>query len=814
MRFQKQRSSDCHPKLAFIDAPQVSFRHYFSSYYFGTGCFVNHPNLVATATALISVLFIYLMLVAPARAADHAAQYVGVEVCAGCHQKETERWEKSHHALAMQKATPETVLGDFSGVSVQNFGVVSTFSRSGDKFMVRTDGPDGKLHDYEITFIFGIDPLQQYLIGFPGGRYQMLGLAWDTRPKAQGGQHWFHLYPNQKLEPGSLLHWTGRDQTWNYQCADCHTTDLKKNYNLSADTYATTWAGLGVTCEACHGPGSRHVAWAKSGSSHVPSDKSGLSDKVRMGLETWLKATDLGRWVMDSATGTAQRTEPLVSNQLDACAPCHSRRKLLATGLAPDTPFLDAALPSLLEAGLYHADGQIDGEVFEYDSFLQSAMHRAGVLCSNCHEPHAAKLRADGNALCAQCHLPERFDVTAHHKHQPGSAAAQCVNCHMPTKTYMVVHARRDHSIRVPRPDLSVSLGTPNACNQCHADRSAEWAAKAVATWYPNGRQNQSHYGTALHAGRTGAVDAERQLDQLILDKSQPAIARASGLLLLAPYASKASEPAIKAAITDLDPLVRMPVPRALPPTAPRAIVDAILPLLSDPMRAVRVEAARALAGIDPQAMTPEQRGAFTVAYQELITAELVDADRPEAHLNLGLIKVLHHQINEAEAEYRTALRLDPKFVPAMANLADLYRELGKDKEGEGLLRAAIAIEPQNAAINHSLGLLMARQHNYAEALPLLREAATLAPDNARYSYVYAVALNSIGSGTEATALLERTHKKHPTDRNVLVMLFTLERDRGDLAAALTHAQELAALEPNNPQIRALVDNLRSRLGR
>ena len=252
-----------------------------------------------------------------------------------------------------------------------------------------------------------------------------------------------------------------------------------------------------------------------------------------MGLEAWLKATDHGKWEMNPATGTARRTEPLASTQLNVCASCHSRRHLLAKGLAPDAPFLDAALPSLLIPGQYHADGQIDGEVFEYDSFLQSAMHKAGVVCSNCHEPHAAKLRAEGNALCAQCHLPEKFDVTAHHKHASGSAGAQCVNCHMPTKNYMVVHDRRDHSMRVPRPDLSVSIGTPNACNQCHADRSAEWAAKAVAEWYPNGRQTTPHYGTALHAGRTGAVDAERQLDQLILDKSQPAIARATALPLL-----------------------------------------------------------------------------------------------------------------------------------------------------------------------------------------------------------------------------------------------------------------------------------------
>ena len=777
-------------------------------------CLLNRSTWISAAIVAATISPANVMSVPAHAQTAIAAKYVGVEVCAGCHQTQAEHWKTSHHALAMQKATPATVLGDFSGVSIESFGVVSTFSRDGDKFMVRTDGPDGVLHDYEITHTFGIDPLQQYLIAFPGGRYQMLGLAWDTRPRDKGGQRWFHLYPDEKLQPGSRLHWTGRDQTWNYMCAACHTTDLKKNFNLSANTYATTWANLGVTCEACHGPGSRHVTLAKSGLSTAPADRSALSEKVRTGLEAWLKATDSGRWDMDPATGIARRSEPLVSTQLDTCAPCHSRRKLLAIGPAPDAMFLDVALPALLEPTLYHADGQIDGEVFEYDSFLQSAMHKAGVVCSNCHEPHAAKLRAQGNALCAQCHLPEKFDVSAHHKHSSGSTGAQCVNCHMPTKTYMVVHDRRDHSMRVPRPDLSVSIGTPNACTQCHTERSAEWAANVVATWYPKGRQTRPHYGTALNAGRTGAVDAERQLDQLILDKSQPAIARASGLLLLARYASTASEPAIRAAIVDPDPLVRMAIPRALSASAPRALIEAIFPLLGDPVRAVRVEAARALTGIDLQTMTPEQRGAFNSAYQELIGAEMIDADRPEAHLNIGLLRTRRQQLNDAEAEYRTALRLDPKFVPAMVNLADLDRARGMDGEGAELLRAAIAIEPSNAAIKHSLGLLLVRQRNYVEALPQLREAAALAPDNARYAYVYAIALSSIGSAAEATALLERTHKQHPTDRDILVALTTFERDSGNFAVALTHARELAVLEPGNPQIRQLVEDLRRRLER
>src|SRR5262249_591595 len=150
--------------------------------------------------------------------------FVGGQACAGCHAAEADAWKSSHHARAMQQATEATVLGDFGGTKVEHFGA-TTFSRSGDQFMVRTDGPDGALRDYEIAYTFGVYPLQQYLIAFPGGRYQALGIAWDSRPKEQGGQRWFDLYTDQQLKPGDQLHWTGRDQTWNYQCADCHSTN-------------------------------------------------------------------------------------------------------------------------------------------------------------------------------------------------------------------------------------------------------------------------------------------------------------------------------------------------------------------------------------------------------------------------------------------------------------------------------------------------------------------------------------------------------------------------------------------------------------
>ena len=605
-----------------------------------------------------SVLVGFLIIICPGRIAWPANEapptYVGAQTCADCHAAEADAWKKSHHALAMQSATAASVLGDFSGAQFEHFGVKTTFFRADDRFMVRTDGPDGALHEYPIAYTFGVEPLQQYLIGFPDGRYQALGIAWDSRPKKQGGQRWYPLYPDQELTAGNPLHWSGRDQTWNYMCADCHSTNVQKNFDLTANAYATTFSDVNVGCEACHGPGSRHIAWARAKTTGMT-----LPDDVRKGLIAWLNATDRGAWEMDGRTGIAKRTEaPTSSAILDVCGGCHARRKTIAAGNTAATPLLDGYMPALLEPGLYHADGQIDGEVFEIGSFLQSKMFHAGVTCTNCHKPHSGGLRVLGNGLCGQCHMPEKFESMEHHHHASGGSGAQCIGCHMPTKTYMGVDLRHDHSFRVPRPDLTQKIGVPNTCNDCHMEKSAEWTASAVARWYPNGRQTTPHYGLALHAGRMGTVDAENRLDALIRDPAGPAIARGSALSMLSRFITPTSEAAVKAAVSDPSPLVRMTVPRALPSNLSRSMVQMIAPLLTDANRAVRIETARGIAGTDPQMMTPDQRRAFTTDIAELVAAEMTDLDRPEAHLNLGLLDTKLGQATKAEAQYRTALRL------------------------------------------------------------------------------------------------------------------------------------------------------------
>jgi predicted CXXCH cytochrome family protein len=510
---------------------------------------------------------------------------------------------------------------------------------------------------------------------------------------------------------------------------------------------------------------------------------------------------------MNLDTGIAHRTTPAGSGELNACGGCHARRSVIADDATAATSFLDAYLPALLDPGLYHADGQIDGEVFEYGSFVQSRMYRAGVTCTNCHDPHTATLRVRDNTLCAQCHMPQKFDTVEHHHHQAGSAGTQCIECHMPAKTYMGVHRRRDHSFRVPRPDLSVKIGVPNTCTQCHADKSAAWAAQAIAAWFPAGRQTTSHYGLALQAGRSGTVDAEARLDALIHDASAPGIARATALRLLAPYATAASEPGIVASSSDPDPLVRRAVPATLAGHSSHRMVQTIASLLGDPVRSVRIETARALAGVDPRELTPAQQTAYDTALKELTAAEMVNADRPEVHLNLGLLAVRLGQADQAEAQYQTALRLDPDFVPGLVNLADLERMRGMDQQGATLLSKAIVIEPDNANAHFALGLLLVRQHD-PSAIKELRRANELAPNNARYAYVYAVALNSEGATEPAIALLERAHQQHPADPEILVALVSMAQQQGDRPRALRYARELAAIAPGDERVRMLVRRL------
>jgi tetratricopeptide (TPR) repeat protein len=724
---------------------------------------------------------------APAGPVAAAARYVGSERCGDCHAAELAAWRGSQHARAIQRASDTTALGDFDDARFRYGDVTSTFFRRDGHPWVRTDGPDGALGDFQVQYAFGVYPLQQYLLALPGGRLQALSIAWDARPAEAGGQRWFHLYPGERIDAHDELHWTGRQQNWNYMCADCHSTRVQKHYDAATDAYATTFAELTVGCEACHGPGSAHVDWART-HARVPA----------RGLTTALDERRGVAWTRDAATGQPRRSRTRTSQrEIEVCAQCHARRAQLAEDYRPGTPFLDAYRPALLGPELYHADGQQRDEVFIWGSWLQSRMHRAGVTCSDCHDPHTQKLRVPGNGVCSQCHLAIKFDSPQHHFHAPGAPGAKCTSCHVPATTYMVVDTRHDHRLSVPRPDLSISSGTPNACIRCHSDKSGQWAADAVARWYGLRGGSRPHFGEALHAGRHARPGAAAGLQALVQDAVTPPIVRATAVDLLAQYPSAAAGNLIEQALSDPDPLVRHAAVLAHQSYPPQAVVSALVPMLRDPVRAVRIEAASLLA---PMAHALPPGTAFDSAIHELESVQRGMLGQPEALLMLGNLSAVRGYAARAEDCFRKAIRLDRHFIPAYVNLADLARATQREALSEQILREGLQVVPKAPALRQALGLALMRQGRKDAALAEFAAAHAAAADEPRYAYVYAVALHDMGRRTEAIRVLADSARRGG-GRDVLLALAQFSAQDGDRAGAEAAYRALEAINPGDPAL-------------
>jgi len=668
--------------------------------------------------------------------------------------------------------------------------------------MVRTDGPDGKLADYPIAYTFGVVPLQQYLIEFPGGRYQSLGIAWDSRSEAEGGQRWFHLYPDENVDHSDQLHWTGRYQNWNMQCAECHSTNLKKGYDAATDSYQTTFNEINVACEACHGPASQHVAWAKQVQPPYAAD-------VDKGLTVKLQTHRQDAWQFaDGNAKIANRIKAVDESAMNSCSACHARRSTLTEDRASNKPLEDSHRLALLTQATYHADGQQRDEDYTWGSFRQSKMFQNGVTCMDCHEPHALKLRAEGNALCARCHNAETFDTERHHFHPVNSKGAQCMDCHAPKQNYMVIDGRHDHSFRLPRPDLSPTLASPNACNLCHQNRKPEWAAAAMDKWYGKHWRERPHYGTVLHGAVTQGVKALPALIELAQDTSKPAIVRATAIELSKPMMNPDLLLTARNWLKDADPTVRSVALDLLEPIDSLNRVLAAAPLLTDPIRGVRMEAARILADVPDEQLPADKRDARASAMQEYRAYLALNADWPTENVNLGNLELRQGHADAAIIAYQRALVLDPKFSGAYVNLADTYRQLGRDSEGERYLRQGLSLLPDAADLHHTLGLALIRKADHTEALSELAEAAKLAPDNARYAYVYAIGLNSAGNTKQALAVLKDADAHHPFNMDILNALISMQLEIRDVEAALVYAKKAAEALPDNKQIKQLVEEL------
>ena len=722
--------------------------------------------------------------------------YLGSERCADCHGAEYQAWQGSHHDLAMQKPTPETVLGDFNDARFRYSDVETRFFRRGDAFVVRTDGPDGKLTNYEVAYVFGVYPLQQYLLPLADGRLQALSIAWDARPAAEGGQRWYHLYPEDTIGHEDPLHWTGPYQNWNARCAECHSTDVHKNYSATTRSYSTRYEEIDVGCEACHGPGGKHVALAEA---------DGLAGTAAGGFPVDL--AQRGAWAFPDGEAIARRETPVTDNrQIDNCGRCHARRGTLGD-YHYGADLLDTHRLSFLQPPLYHADGQIRDEVYVYGSFVQSRMHQAGVVCSNCHEPHSNALRAPGNGVCAQCHKPAAYDSTAHHHHAPGPGS-QCVDCHMPATTYMGVDDRRDHSMRIPRPDLSLVLGTPNACTDCHSDRDDTWALNTLRDWGIDADDTASHPARVLERLRSGDRRVAGGVSAQVADTDLPALWRATALETLGNSGAGQVLEAARPLLGSATPLLRLAAVRSLAAVPLEQRFGLLRPLLADPVLAVRMEVAASLAGVPPERLRDSDREALERLFSEYLAIQGEHADMPSVQLQLGLFHSARGDRPAAEAAYREALRLNAQLVPAHLNLADLLRAGGREDEARALLEQARRIAPDSGDVLYALGLSAIRAGDSEKALTFLAGAAEREGRSVRHRYVHAVALHDLGDPRGAVRALRALNREAPGNPEVLLALANYSAELGMLEAAAGYAKTLVSIDPRRTDWRRLRDRL------
>jgi predicted CXXCH cytochrome family protein len=735
---------------------------------------------------------------------DAQATFVGRQSCLECHQPQYEQFVGSHHDLAMDRATDSTVLGDFNDAELTHYGVTSRMFRRDGKFFIHTEGPDGKLADFEIKYVFGVTPLQQYMVEFDRpddlpeneiARLQVLRVSWDTIQKK-----WFHLDPpdvREKLDPSDMLHWTGFAQCWNHMCADCHSTNLQKNYDVATGIYHTTFSEIDVSCEACHGPGSLHVQLAKAPSPF---------------------------WDRHHGYALAKLKGPDNRPQVEMCATCHSRRRGVQSGHQAGCGYYDYFANELLHTNIYHADGQIQDEVYEYGSFIQSKMFHKGIRCTDCHNPHSAKLKYEGNKLCTSCHQhpAAKYDSFAHHGHKEGSAGASCVECHMPSTTYMDVDPRRDHSLRIPRPDLSVKLGTGNACTGCHLKTDAQtaklrersdlkdypawlraqqqgdpevkaelgrldrWADEQIDKWHGRQRKKEPHYAEALHAARSSAPDAQEQLQKLLDNQKMPAIARATAALELRAFivpgegSERGATKAIVRHLNDQDPQVRAACILALQGADDDTLKRAVFPLVDDPIRLVRTEAARVLARIPEAEFRGDQRQRLKEVWKELEASALIMNDRAEGHLMLGVLAENRGLNSDAQRHYETAIAVQPNVTGPRGQLAMLLERFIAEAQENAQQAAQMG---DQAAVERALAPIPSLSYEIAQLrqneLSLTERDARLLPEEPTMQQQLGFARHTLGWRKEAAHALLTAYLLDPESPNTVYALAIYYRDTG-----------------------------------
>ena len=716
-----------------------------------------------------------------------AQEYVGAQTCGSCHQQQLADWTGSHHQMAMGAIDSDLRLGDFENQSFHLEGITATFSRENDRYFVETRNSEGVQEKFEVTHTFGYEPLQQYLVSFDDGRKQALQIAWDSRPATEGGQRWFHLYENDIPAAGEALDWTGFTHNWNTSCAYCHVTDLDKNYDLQSNRFDTRFSEMNIACEACHGAGSDHLTWVASENRSAPY----------AGFPWSMQSS--GLWSFAEGAVTAHAVAPENRAAQEVCAQCHSLRTELSSFHGS---YHDSFIMAPVSEPEYYLDGQQKEEVFVSGSFWQSRMYEAGVTCSNCHNPHSLELVVAGNQVCTQCHLSTTFDTPSHHFHQTGSDGASCANCHMPETLYMVVDARRDHNIRVPRPDLSASTGAPNSCNQCHQDESIEWAAAAFENWWPS---SDRHYSNLIVDSRSAAPNASTRL---LASVSNPATLPSQRVQLAAELAANHPDlavPVMRRLIRSEHPLEQLGGMHNLRLLAPDpGSISTLFSLLDSAPTSLAYLATRELSRFQANALTTAQTARLQQAVDQQMQLLKQQSDNPGLMLELAVMQMDRGEGDAAMASIEQALQIAPNWEPALLSLAQAHTNRGDEAVAQAVYRQILESNPSSANTHFALALSHVRSGERATGIEHLEAAYRLQPMASQFGYVLAVALRESGNTEDAIAILKEAWEVSPTDARLGVSLVLFQREVGNHAEAQSTLQLLTARSPRDAQVQQL----------
>jgi tetratricopeptide (TPR) repeat protein len=704
----------------------------------------------------------------------HSAEFIGDQSCKECHAAEYKDWKSSDHYMAMLPPNDSTVKGDFNNVTFSADGITSRFFKKGKDFYINTEGNDGKNQDFKVIYIFGHYPLQQYLIVFPGGKMQVPRLSWDVNKKK-----WFNQYAGQKIPSHDWLHWTGNAQNWNTMCATCHSTNLRKNYDIKSDTYKTSYSSINVSCESCHGAGKQHVDFING------DYKSG-----------------------DKVTGSYLRLHKNSSKteELNTCAPCHARISEIYSKHIASKEIMDNYIPQIPDTEFYHADGQVDDEDYIYTSFLQSKMYHKGVTCNNCHNPHSGKLKRSGNLTCTSCHTPTKYDAPTHTFHEKGTDGAQCKNCHMPGKMYMGNDYRHDHSFRVPRPDLSVKYGTPNACSNCHKDKSEKLLSAAVSKWY--GPTRKYHFADDLIPGSKLDSQSEKHLTDLIDNKFVPKIIKATAIFYLGSIQTQTSLNTILARLGSSDAQNRYRALRSLASFPTQNWIARAAPLLSDKVRAVRIAAADLFIGIPKEQIPTEYEKPFLSAQKELEQSLRFQTDFSTGNVMLADYYLKLKDYKNAEKFYLRGLKKDNNMNYALLNLSATYNSQSKNMQAVQALELALKNDSKNERVYYNLALLHNEMNNIPETEKAFAKAVELKSQNTRVYYNYGLFLNQNKNFKKAESILLKGIQINPSDSELLYALTFVYIQTNNRAKATKTALKLKQLDPNNANYQELYRNL------